>query len=333
MADVIAPRQNMSGALKPKVSVCVITYNHQRYIRDCLQSIVNQATDFAFEVIVADDCSTDATPSIVREFAICYPDVVKPVLRTVNIGGSKNYLNVHNLATGTYVAHVDGDDLMLPGKLQRQAEFLDANPEFSAVWHRINLFDDHGGFVPGEDYDLSFFPNGVISLEHALRLGYVGAHSSLMYRRGNRKTFDADFEVLDLFFTWEYLSSGRGKMLDDVLGSYRVAAQDSVQLKNIEMVKRLIVHHGRYYLSRMPEQRRNIFVLAVLEFMVDARHFRKTAWSFARLAFDSRSMVSPWLIVKTVIEARRLPPCYPLGRHHIARYQKKGAVKTLNVGR
>lgn len=209
---------------EPKVSVCVLTYNHEAYIGACLQSIVDQKTNFKFEVIVADDCSTDGTRAIVREYGERYPGLVKPVLRPVNIGGTKNFLGTHNLATAIYVAHIDGDDLMLPGKLQKQVDFLDGNPEFSVVWHKVDLFDDDGRFVSGRNCDLSVFKDGVVTLEHALRLGAVAMHSSIMYRRSTRRTRETNFETLDLFYTWEYLTSGRGKILDDVLGSYRVSA-------------------------------------------------------------------------------------------------------------
>jgi glycosyltransferase involved in cell wall biosynthesis len=322
MADALSQGNDMSATGNPKVSVCVLTYNHEQYVRHCLQSIVDQETDVTFEVIVADDNSTDGTRAIVQEFAARYPGVVKPVLRPVNIGGTRNFIETHNLANAIYVAHIDGDDLMLPGKLQRQVEFLDANPEFSVVWHKINLFDDKGGFVPGENYDLSFFPNGVVTLEHALRLGTVAAHSSVMYRRSKRKTTQTDFEVLDLFYAWEYLSSGKGKILDDVLGSYRVSAQSSIQVKSIVNIQRMVVHHARYYLNLMPEQRRNIFVLALIDFMVDAKNLRTTAWSFAKLAFESASLVSPLLILRTISEMRRIPPCSPAGSIHIARSRR-----------
>jgi glycosyltransferase involved in cell wall biosynthesis len=307
---------------KPKVSVCVLTYNHDRYVRPCLQSIVDQVTDFAFEVIVADDCSTDGTRAIVKEYGERYPGVVKPILRPVNIGGTRNFIEMHNAADAPYVAHIDGDDLMLPGKLQKQVEFLDASPDFAVVWHRVNLFDDNGGFVPGENYDLSFFPDGVVTLEHALRLGTVGAHSSVMYRRSARKTRQADFEVLDLFYAWEFLSWGKGKILDDVLGSYRVSAQNSIQIKNLANIQKMIAHHARYYLNLMPEQRRNIFVLALINFMVDAKNLRTTAWSFAKLAIESAGLVSPLLILRTISEMRRIPPCSPVGSVHIARSRR-----------
>lgn len=309
VARAILPGNLMTS--EPKVTVCVVAYNHERYIRACLQSIVDQKTDFAFEVIVADDCSKDGTAAIIAEFGERYPGLVKPLLRPVNIGGTANFLGTHNLAGAVYVAHIDGDDLMLPNKLQRQVDFLDANAEFSVVWHKVNLFDDQGGFLSGDRYDLSFLPNGVMTLEHALRLGTFAAHSSIMYRRSARKTRQADFEVLDLFATWEYLSAGNGKILDEILGSYRVSAQSSVQRKSMVNIQGYVAHHARYYLKLMPEQRRNIFVLAVINFMVDLKNRRPTAWNFAKLAMASVSLVSPLLIVRTISEARRIAPCSP----------------------
>jgi glycosyltransferase involved in cell wall biosynthesis len=307
---------------EPKVSVCVLTYNHAAYIRSCLQSIVDQVLTCAFEVIVSDDCSTDGTREIVKEFGERYPAIVRPVLHPVNIGGTQNFIGIHNLARGRYVAHIDGDDLMLPGKLQRQADFLDANPGCSVVWHKVNLIDDDGGFVPGENYDLSFFPGGIVTLDHAFRLGMIGAHSSMMYRRSVRRTRQADGEVLDMYYTWEYLSGGTGKMLDDVLGSYRVGAAGSVQVRNMIKIQTLIAHHALYYLALMPEQRRNIFVLALISFMVEVKSRRRSAWAFAKLLVESVSLVSPALVFKTISEMQRIHPCSPRGNIDIARFRR-----------
>lgn len=111
----------------PKVSVCVVTYNQEKYIRQCLQSIVDQETDFDFEVIVGDDCSTDGTRAIVQEFAEKYPDIVIPIFHEKNIGGTQNYFSVHKLAKGEYVAHIDGDDWWLPNKLSYQVNIIKNN--------------------------------------------------------------------------------------------------------------------------------------------------------------------------------------------------------------
>ena len=172
-----------ASARRPKVSVCVITYNQERYIRQCLQSLVDQQTNFDFEVIVGDDCSTDGTRAVVQEFVERYPGIVRPLFQEHNTGGSRNNLEVHAAATGEYVAHVDGDDYALPDKLQAQADVLDRDPGCMAVWHQVDFFDDAGGFCSGTTADLSSFKLGRVTFADAIRLGFIGVYSALMYRR------------------------------------------------------------------------------------------------------------------------------------------------------
>jgi len=175
----------MALARTPKVSVCVVTYNQLKYIRQCLQSIVDQETDFDFEVIVADDCSTDGTREIVLEFAELYPDVVKPVFHEKNIGPYKNFIFVHTRATGEYIAHVDGDDYCLPGKLQAQADYLNQHEDCNIVWHRMNIlyqdemkmYEDNFSFI-GLTRNKFFVDDIICNIT-------IGLHSSKMYRSSN----------------------------------------------------------------------------------------------------------------------------------------------------
>tara|TARA_B100000787_G_scaffold35273_1_gene24530 strand:- start:5123 stop:6046 length:924 start_codon:yes stop_codon:yes gene_type:complete len=289
---------------KVKVSVCVVTYNQEIYIRKCLQGIVDQETDFEFEVIVSDDCSTDCTRAIAQEFVESYPGIVRLVKRTNNMGGLKNFLETHKLAVGLYVSHLDGDDVMLPGKLQKQVNFLDANPTFSVVWHRMNFFDDIGGFMSGHEYDYSMFPDGIITIDHCVRLGSTCANSSTMYRRSARKTYEADGPLLDTFFNWEYLMSGKGMVLDEVLGEYNVSAQGSIR-SSVD-TKNLIAEHGFYYLNLVPELRGSIFIFALINLLSDLKNFRSSGWVFARLALAAVSFISPLLLGKTIFEAHKL---------------------------
>jgi glycosyltransferase involved in cell wall biosynthesis len=120
----------------PKVSVCVITFNQERFIGECLQSIVDQRTSFDFEIIIGDDCSTDGTRGIILDFERKHPEKIYPVFHNERInGGCNNYRVVHQLARGKYIAHMDGDDIMEKKKLQLQSDFLDQNPNCSMVAH------------------------------------------------------------------------------------------------------------------------------------------------------------------------------------------------------
>ena len=306
LARAQGPTTMKDQANPPKVSVCVITYNQEAYIRQCLQSLVDQKANFNFEVIVADDCSTDNTPAVVREFIERHPRIVRALFQERNTGGSRNNLEVHAAATGEYVAHVDGDDYALPGKLQAQADLLDREPGCNAVWHRVDLFDDAGGFCSGKTADLSIFRNGVVSFADAARLGFIGVHSSLMYRRSARNPIDLDKKVLDIYITWMLLSRGTGFFIDTVLGRYRVGASGSLSVASARKIRLLAIEHAEHFLREFPEQRKNFFLWAVCSGIVDLKNGRKTTLDFLRLAIRTFSLVSPGEIVSNIFDYRRM---------------------------
>ena len=122
----------MSDA-KPLVSIYCLTYNHEKYIRDCLDGFIMQKTDFPFEVIVHDDASTDHTADIVREYQEKYPDIIKPVFQIENqyqahIPLIQKY--IFPKVSGKYVGVCEGDDYFTDEtKMQRQVDFMEHHPE------------------------------------------------------------------------------------------------------------------------------------------------------------------------------------------------------------
>src|SRR5450755_1495962 len=171
----------LTNSNDPKVSVCVVTYNQRDYIGACLQSLIEQEASFPFEIVVADDCSTDGTRDIVQEYSLLHAGTIVALLNQRNLGPYENYRLVHRAARGRYIAHVDGDDLALPGKLSAQFALLDETPDCPAVFHQMQTVDASGKFVgklwPGrapQRMDVNYV------LEHHP----VFAHSSMMYWRG-----------------------------------------------------------------------------------------------------------------------------------------------------
>ena len=287
-----------------KLSVCVITYNQKRYIRDCLQSLIDQETDFDFEIIVGDDCSNDGTREILVEMAMQYAQI-RPLFQLANTGGSRNYLEVHNAAIGRYVAHVDGDDLCLPGKLQAQSDVLDLKSEISAVWHLVDYFDDSGQFSSGATADLSMFKNGAVKFSDAIRLGFVGVHSSLMYRRIQRATVPLEQRTLDLYLTWDLLSKGDGFYIDKVLGRYRIASVGSLSASSPVSTKKLAIAHARLFLQKHPERRADFFIWAASHAVLDIKNLKKTALDLILFAFENLSLVSPGVILFNLLNIRK----------------------------
>lgn len=231
----------------PKVSVCVMTYNQERYIRQCLQSIVDQKTDFAFEVIVADDCSTDQTPVIIREFADNYPGIVIPVLHERKVGVALNYRSAHDLARGEYVAHCDGDDLWLQGKLAFQADLLDKNPEASQCWTCAYLIDDAGrrlGIFPSRVARL-IYPSIITAKDIAISYALVGQHSTQMYRRKFKFNFDVERPTLDFWIAFNMALNGPAIYSKKILSAYRMTSSPSLtrtQSRNRVAVDILAMH-------------------------------------------------------------------------------------------
>ncbi len=159
--------------------MCVITHNHARYIRRCLQSIVDQRTNFYFEVIIGEDCSSDGTRDIVQEFVNKYPNMFRALLHKTNIGGCNNYRSVHFAAKGEYIAHLDGDDYWNQGKLQSQIDFMECNQECAAVYTNAWVKSDSGEL-------LGVFSSGVkrlFGLSYLLEARNFLTGSSLLYRQ------------------------------------------------------------------------------------------------------------------------------------------------------
>lgn len=128
---------------KVLVSVCCTAFNHEKYIRDCLDGFVNQKTNFRYEVIVYDDASTDNSAIIIQEYADKYPDIIKPILQKENqyskgIRISEKY--IYPKCNGKYIAFCEGDDYWCDeNKLQKQVDFLANNSDYIACVHQTRM--------------------------------------------------------------------------------------------------------------------------------------------------------------------------------------------------
>ena len=121
--------------MKSLVSICVITYNQENYIRETLDSIISQKTSFPIEIIIGDDCSTDKTKKILMEFCEKYSNI-SYVSHKQNKGIVENLLSILQIAKGKYIAISGGDDYWInPFKLQKQYDFLESKPDFAACFH------------------------------------------------------------------------------------------------------------------------------------------------------------------------------------------------------
>ena len=138
----------MSSSLplaSPKVSVFMMTYNHAPYIAQALDSALAQQTNFPFEIIIGEDCSTDGTRAIVTDYVQRYPVRIRALLHETNVGASRNQVHVLEACTGEYIALLEGDDFWIdPHKLQKQVDFLDGNPDYAISAHNVTIVGGDG---------------------------------------------------------------------------------------------------------------------------------------------------------------------------------------------
>jgi glycosyltransferase involved in cell wall biosynthesis/predicted O-methyltransferase YrrM len=142
------PRPRSSEEPGFMVSVCFVTYNQERFVAQALESALEQKVNFLYEIVVADDCSTDSTANICREYQSRYPEKIRILARNKNLGAVPNYLETFKACTGKYVAFLEGDDFWIDeAKLQTQVDFLESQPDFAICCHNVQVVDADGALV------------------------------------------------------------------------------------------------------------------------------------------------------------------------------------------
>jgi glycosyltransferase involved in cell wall biosynthesis len=131
--------------LNPKLSICITAFNVGPYLRQCIESALQQVISFPFEIVIVDDASTDESAQIIREYQLQYPAVVQAYYNQVNLRYAQNYFRALSLCKGEYIAILDGDDYWTDhSKLKQQLIFLDAHPNYMLSYHNAWM-EDPGG--------------------------------------------------------------------------------------------------------------------------------------------------------------------------------------------
>ncbi len=217
---------------KIKVSVCVVTYNQEKYIAECLQSLVDQVTDFPFEIIVGEDCSTDRTREIVEEFALKYPGLIVRNYHDENVGAVENIIKTYRVAKGKYICHMDGDDYALPGKLKEQVMALDKNPGCVICSHDMVQIEKNGNLVRSS---FRAKESGVYKLLDLYKDLPFFAHSSKIFVNDLDASYWSQLNknALDIEIHVEQAKRGDIYHINEVLGAYRLKTGVSGSFQNV----------------------------------------------------------------------------------------------------
>lgn len=229
----------------PKLSVCMITYNHEDFIAKAIEGVLMQKTNFKIELIVADDCSKDNNQNRIRQFALENSEIVKPILRDKNIGANQNWIDAYNHCTGKYIALCEGDDYWTdPNKLQKQVDFLEANPAYVLCSHRYKGIIVKTGEIVS-DYGQELFSSGVESIEIGLYNYWKTWLTKTLTTVFRKDAFDIDIlkkysYARDSHIFYHILKNGKGICMNEFGGIYNI--HDGGIHSSIDNVKKSLMN-------------------------------------------------------------------------------------------
>jgi glycosyltransferase involved in cell wall biosynthesis len=225
----------------PLVSIAIITYNQKDFLKECIDSILMQDYE-NIEIVVADDGSTDGTHDLLKEYSQNHPNKFVLKLSDKNQGITKNSNLAHFACHGKYIAWMGGDDLMLPGKIRKQVEYMESNPTCTVCYHNLDVFQS------GTNKTLYYFNEknkyeGDVRI--SIKFGTFNGACSTMVRK--EKTPENGFnELVPVASDWLYWvetlhSGGTINYIDEVLGRYR-RHNNNITKKNNDISQNEIDH-------------------------------------------------------------------------------------------
>ena len=221
------------------VSVVMITYGHEKYIRQAIEGVLMQQGDFDLELVIANDCSPDNTDAVVQDVLSHHSNAhwIRYVRHEKNIGMMPNFIFALQQAKGNYIALCDGDDYWTdPYKLQKQVDFLETNPDYVLCFHKVKILKPKGELV--EDF-ITKVPENYEAQETFTRLGNYIHTPSVVYRNILRK-FPEEFEMSpigDYFLYMMLAEHGKLKYMDEEMAVYRFGVGVHSTHTEIKMAK------------------------------------------------------------------------------------------------
>lgn len=208
--------------MNPKVSVCMVTYNHEKFIKQSLESVLMQKTNFSFELVIGEDCSTDKTKEIVIKYQKKYPNKITVLMNKKNLGAGLNFIQTLKVCKGEYIALLEGDDYWTdPNKLQRQVDFLENNTDFVICFHNARTLNQK----TGDSSKLFFYgkQKKVWELDDLLRNNFIPTLTCVFKNHLFNKFPDWYYHAFPGDWPLHIINAQYGKIgyIDEVMATYR----------------------------------------------------------------------------------------------------------------
>ncbi len=220
--------------MEKMVSVICPTYNQARYMRQGLDSILMQKTNFDIEILIGEDCSPDNTNEILAEYEEKYSQIIKVFHREQNLKQSKNVYDLFMRSSGKYIIILDLDDYWTDEcKLQKQVDFLETHNEYIGVSHYYNLVNAEGKDITTEKRSIDDFRGKPFTLDDFLEEGFVYQTGTFLYRNIWKEDRDwsilykSDKTVVDLTVNLILLQRKPVFILEDSMSVYREVIEEN----------------------------------------------------------------------------------------------------------
>lgn len=302
----------------PKVSVLMLIYNHATFLRQAIESVFKQEVNFDYEIVAGDDCSTDNSVEILEYYAANYPNKLKIITHSNNVGIYQNLQETFQLCSGQYIAFLEGDDLWTStSKLQQQIDFMDNNLDFSICFHRVKVFNNLNNKtifnLPGKRY------KKVSTIDDLLHHNFIQT-CSVVYRNGLIKTIPEWFFNLKLA-DWPlhilYAEFGKIGYINQIMGAYRVHSNGvwsgkNLKFRNTEVIKMfetLNLHTNQKYNNTINATITNL-IFDNIRISIDTKN-----WNDYTYYFDSFLQRNTNRNIKFIIKILRIRLKYFLKKH------------------
>lgn len=246
------------------MSICLITYNHANYIRQAIDAVLSQKTDFSWELIIADDFSTDGTREILLEYKQKYPECITLILQEKNVGAAKNWIELITSPQSKYIAYFEGDDYWVDNhKLQKQVDFLEANEMFSLCFHNATFLDISDGST-------KLFRNSskkIYYTRDVILSKWFCPSASILFRRTAINNFPIiDKHIANGDLVLLFIASLQGPLyyIDEVMSVYRCGIPGSMSAKSKSKGALLPYMNILNYLSYINRITYNKYILYIL---------------------------------------------------------------------
>lgn len=221
----------------PIVSVCLITYNHEKYIAQAIEGVLMQETEYTWELVIADDFSTDNTRAILLSYKEKYPDKIKLILQEKNVGANKNWIDLLSYPASKYIAYFEGDDYWIDKKkLQKQVAFLEAHDDYGLIHTNYKKLHQHTQQFEPVKVNLPQTDN---IYEHLLTKGNIIGTLTTCFRKdlfvryqNEIDPFNKEWKLGDLPLWIYFARQAKVKYLNDVTCVYRILDESGSKSKD-----------------------------------------------------------------------------------------------------